>query len=794
MKRLLVIAGLLFFTPMLGAREKSAPVTIAVRALPDGSSSLLIHVVEMSGPVDEARVELPGNTSRTAVLMSGPPGWTLERDGGAVRLSGAAASAPLRFRLTLFDLKEIKDVKVRMRREKKNVLDKSFKATLSPALEAPGSTAGLIEFPLIVSPGETIEAAVLDSGLTPPDGQWIIAGVVAERTASGRIRARLPDDLQPGTPVRVSYFDVWGERIVDSLSADDTVVSSAAEIRTPHVRSCPAYSFLGSSLCVCGDFPEQTSSALRIDGQPATVLAASRHVARLLLPATMTPGPHVVTGDPTAGFPAGDRAATVALGLDAILDRTKVMKGQSTTFRLVVSGTTDPMPLTISNENPRVVSISGGGNYQVANTSGGRTNAVERRVQGVGAGNFRIVTRLEGPTCPCLEQARESHPSTASRPAPVVVPRRVLATVAAATPAATLGVAQAIALANGLSVVEVIPLATANLGMVVFEITDGVGAVAKAAALAADPRVTLAQPDFVYDTSQASSSPPGQLLYGLRMIGADRAQTVTRGEGVRVGVIDAGIDTASAALAKKVVDYTDVTRTGWTPDAHGTLVAGVIASDPVPGSVSGGVAPGVQLVAIKACVAESRGLASARCWSSTLARGIDLATAKNVRVMNLSVGGPEDKLLAKMVENAAGKGITVVAAAGNDGPSGRPSYPAAFDKAIAVTAVDATSRLYPQATRGAFVDIAAPGVDILSAGPGGRAQIFSGTSAATAFGAGAVALLLRQRPNLTEAELLALLRETARDLGAAGPDPEFGYGLLDVCRAMVKLGRKMTCQ
>ena len=107
---------------------------------------------------------------------------------------------------------------------------------------------------------------------------------------------------------------------------------------------------------------------------------------------------------------------------------------------------------------------------------------------------------------------------------------------------------------------------------------------------------------------------------------------------------------------------------------------------------------------------------------------------------------------------------------------------------LAVTAVDAASHLYAQATRGRFIEfLAAPGVDVISTGPGGRTKSFSGTSAATAFASGAVALLLRQRPTLTQADLTALLRETARDLGTAGPDAEFGYGLLDVCRALAKL-------
>ena len=164
-------------------------------------------------------------------------------------------------------------------------------------------------------------------------------------------------------------------------------------------------------------------------------------------------------------------------------------------------------------------------------------------------------------------------------------------------------------------------------------------------------------------------------------------------------------------------------------------------------------------------------------------------------VMNLSVGGPEDKLLARMVDAAIKKGIAVVSAAGNDGPSGKPSYPAAFKGVIAVTAVDAESHLYPQATRGSYVSLAAPGVDILSTGPGNKTQAFSGTSAATAFASGAVALLLQQRPNLTQTELQTLLEQTAKNLGVRAPDPGFGYGLLDACRAMAKMtNRQSSCR
>ncbi|HEY7445406.1 MAG TPA: S8 family serine peptidase [Vicinamibacterales bacterium] len=772
---------------VVSGQQPAQTVTMASRLLPDGSRSLLVYVQQISGPVDDVRIDLPGNASRTAVLMSGPSGWTLERDGNSARLSGAAVSVPIRLRISLFDVREnLQRSRVRVRQNGRDALDQQVVIAALDPLSAAGPPQGLLDFPTIVSPGETIEATVLNPARTPNDGQWVVAGVPAVAVAPNRLSIQLPKDLPAGSPLRITYFDVWGERIVEALSADDTVVVDSTSAATARITGCARYGFLGESICVCGNFPESARTGIRVDGQSATVLAASRHVLRLSLPATMMPGPHTVSGDPSLGFPASDSVTMIALRLQGSLDSSALLRGQSTTMRLGVEGATEPMKLTVTNKTPWVVSIPGG-NHQEVDTSGGTPNAVEMRVDATGKGNFAIDYKLDGATCPCQDQTPVESISSASRPTPLVVPRRVLATIAAATPAATLAIAQAVALANGLAVVEVIPLPAAAIGLAVFEIVDGIGAIAKAAALAADPRVTLAQPDFIYDASQATTAPAQTSTYGLQLIGADVVQRVSRGDGIRVGVIDAGIDTGHAGLAKKVAEYADVTGTGWTPDAHGTLVAGVIASESTAGAGYSGVAPGVQIVAVKSCVALSARHAAARCWSSTLARGIELAIQKNVRVMNLSVGGPEDRLLARMIEAASKKGVAVVSAVGNDGPTGKPSYPAAFESVIAVTAVDAASRLYSQATRGAFVDVAAPGVDIMSTAPGNRTQIFSGTSAATAFASGAVALLLRQRPTLTQTDLTALLRQTARDLGTTGPDAEFGYGLLDVCRALARL-------
>lgn len=794
MKHIAASVVLLWCVVPAFGQPREAAMTAAARVLGDGTRSLLVHIREASSPtIDEVRIELPRGVAETTVPLVVPAGWKSQRDGSAVRLSGNAAALPMRLRLTLFDAKETGPIRVRLRLAGRTVWEGQMTPSPLPALTTAAIPAGFLQMPAVVSPGRAIEFEVLDPARTPPDGQWFVAGVAATPAGENRLGVQLPSDLAPGSPLRVSYFDVWGERILDSLAPRDVVVTQpadAAQPNTPRITGCAQYGFRGQGICVCGNFPEPSRAGLTIDGQSAAVLSASQHVIHLRVPESIAPGPHVIAGDSAAGFSTGDRAPMRALVLQASIDSKALMRGESTTMRLAIDGTAEPLVIAVSNRTPGIISIPGG-NYQEIELPPDVNQAVERRVDARAPGAFAIDTDVTLPPCPCMQQPEQ--PSTASQPAPVFVRRRVLAILAVAAPPAMLATAQAVAVANGLSVVEVTPLPLAGAALAVFEIQDGIAAIAKAAALAADPNVLLAQPDFVYDTFQAGGPSPA-IAYGPGLIGADVAGQVATGAGVRVAVIDAGLDSNHPGLVKKVAEFADVTGTGWTPDMHGTLVAGVIAAESGEAGAPHGVAPGATIVAVKSCVALSIRQAAARCWSSTLARGIDEASRRNVQVMNLSVGGPEDRLLARMVEAAAAKGIAVVSAAGNDGPKGKPSYPAAIENVIAVTAVDAASQLYDRATQGGFIDVAAPGVDILSTGPGGRAQIFSGTSAATAFTTGAVALLL-QRSKLKPADVATVLRTTAKDLGQPGRDAQFGDGLIDVCRALVRAsGRQAPCR
>ena len=162
-------------------------------------------------------------------------------------------------------------------------------------------------------------------------------------------------------------------------------------------------------------------------------------------------------------------------------------------------------------------------------------------------------------------------------------------------------------------------------------------------------------------------------------------------------------------------------------------------------------------------------------------------------MINLSLGGPRDLLLTRLTERAEALGVAVVAAVGNVGPGGPPLYPAALDSVIAVTAIDANNRLYPAAVQGGFVDLAAPGVEVLSTAPGGRYSAHTGTSLAAAHVSAVLALVLEARGDLTPKALRTLLEETAAP-PAGGRNRRVGRGLVDACRAVERaLGEPLGC-
>ena len=622
------------------------------------------------------------------------------------------------------------------------------------------SLKGFLTLPAVISPSEELELEPLDPKTTPPGGEWTIAGAKASEE-NGRLRVRLPAGLKIGAKIAVSYRDPRGRRIVDAPDVKGVRVQPpGASAGRPRINGCSVRGVIGDTVCVCGSFSVASWNGLTIDGKPAgPPVAASSRVVHLRLPAGILPGAHVISGDPQLGFRASDQLVIEVLEVRGEIDRAALLRGEQTKLRLLVNGTDQPLPFHIVNKSRDVVRLEGGDD-QTIQSSGGDQNRIERTVNARRRGDFQVSYELAAADpCPC---AANDEPPEDPRS---LVPARVLAVIPIAAPAAMLATAQALAATHGLGVVEVSALASTNDGLVIFSIPDATDVLLKVIQLEADPRVRFAQPEYLYQTTAA------ELSYAKKLMRLDRLDTSLTGEGVSVAVIDSGVDPARAA------ERIDVTGAGVTADLHGALMAGVILD----------VAPRARILGIKACVPVSAQAIQGRCAASALAKALDVAIQKHARVLNLSISGPKDKLAPRLIDAAvAGAGI-VIAAAGNDGPRGAPGFPAALDNVVAVTAVDAREEIYTQATPGGFVDLAAPGVDILGALPGQQSVIFSGTSPATAYASGVVALMLQHSPGLTQSVLQPLLEHAAKDLGAAGKDPLFGSGLIDSCRAILQL-------
>jgi subtilisin family serine protease len=368
---------------------------------------------------------------------------------------------------------------------------------------------------------------------------------------------------------------------------------------------------------------------------------------------------------------------------------------------------------------------------------------------------------------------------------PEYEPKRLLALVAPAPnqPNGNDGALNtAIAGLAGLQVLESIQLPSIGSTLVRFQIADGaVDTGVALALLQAQAGVQSAQYEFRYEVSTTRNDPYAWMNYGARLTGADRLFDVAKGEGVTVAVIDTGVDLEHPELASRMVGQVDVSGFGPSADRHGTAVAGLIAAEADNSLGAYGMAPGAKVLAIKACQPESKTSAGARCWSSTLAKALDLAIARDARIINMSLTGPDDPIVRKVIDAALAGQRLVVAAAVNGGPEAAPPFPAAHPGVLAVTAIDSRQRLYRSATHGDFIDVAAPGVDVPVPVPHETypGQL-SGTSMAAAHASGIAALLLGSHPSATSEALRAALESGAVALPVTA---DSGRGRIDACAA-----------
>ena len=353
------------------------------------------------------------------------------------------------------------------------------------------------------------------------------------------------------------------------------------------------------------------------------------------------------------------------------------------------------------------------------------------------------------------------------RPGAGAAPRAAYGRAAGyATSDRALALAESVAQTHGLQEVQAWTITSLRLRCMLYQLPAGRDREAALAALAADPRVQLAQALNQFETLAAPAAyndPYFSLQNGFARIGAEAAQQLSRGEGVTVAVIDTALDAQHPDLQGRVASQRDfVGDSGASPaaagESHGTEVAGIIAAAANNGIGIVGVAPAVRLLSYRACWATAPG-GPARCNSFTLARALAAAVAAGADIINLSLGGPRDPLLELLVQGAMARGTVVIGAVPGSGQ--REGFPSALPGVLAVAASE--DRL---PTTGL---LAAPGRRILTLAPGGRYEFASGSSMAAAHVSGAVALIRALDRKLDAATLTRLL-------GESHP--------IDICRAL----------
>lgn len=251
-------------------------------------------------------------------------------------------------------------------------------------------------------------------------------------------------------------------------------------------------------------------------------------------------------------------------------------------------------------------------------------------------------------------------------------------------------------------------------------------------------------------------NPAGDTLSG------EAARLPQRSGALTVGMIDTGV-IGHPSLRRAEIAIRDFGVPGSAvPTAHGTAVASILVSE------------GTRSLYVANVFRGNNG--EPFTSADALARALEWLVAQRVPVVNMSLAGPRNVILDRLIVQSVQRGTLIVAAAGNGGPGAPPAYPAALSPVVAVTAVDQRDRVYRYANQGHYITVAARGVDEPAANTTGGISRFSGTSFATPHVTAWLARCLEDDQPVTCARTL---RTTARDLGEPGRDPVYGHGLLD---------------
>lgn len=304
------------------------------------------------------------------------------------------------------------------------------------------------------------------------------------------------------------------------------------------------------------------------------------------------------------------------------------------------------------------------------------------------------------------------------------------------------------------------PVTTLGVSCVVYEVPENLAVQHAIAELQLDQEVSSVQQMHSFQVlgKQTSSVTPSysdpylHLQVGFNALHIAELHKTTTGQGVRIALIDTGVDTDHPDL-KGQIKYSENTAPEPSDhnlaDIHGTAVAGVLSAHPDNGIGIAGIAPEAEILAFRACWPDKPNTLSAHCNSFTLALALNQAIRMDSHIINLSLSGPEDPLLHQLIQKALSKGIIVVAAVPSQAQPG--GFPANIDGVIAVAQDDDGNKQ----------QIVAPSQDILTTVPHQAYDFMSGSSFATPHVAGMAALILQLHPDWKTADIKRRLGSNA---------------------------------
>ncbi|HEC90456.1 MAG TPA: hypothetical protein ENI55_02195 [Alphaproteobacteria bacterium] len=290
-----------------------------------------------------------------------------------------------------------------------------------------------------------------------------------------------------------------------------------------------------------------------------------------------------------------------------------------------------------------------------------------------------------------------------------------------------------------------------------------------------EARAMLARriPGLNMDVNQQFQPQQGAIKATVRSLVGWAKYPSSCGRGIKIGMIDAAVDITHPALKGRNIIFRSFHKRGrrMGPADHGTAVATILAGRPE----WGGLLPSASLYAANMFERNETGKVVGN--GVALLKGLNWLLKKGVKVINMSIAGADNKVIRKILKRVGARGVVMVAAAGNWGPTARPAYPAAYREVVAVTAFNYRKLIYSYANNGSYIDFAAPGVQIWTAVPGGG-KFQSGTSFASPYVAALVASEISRGVRATPDGIRADLRKNVIDMGMGGKDKVFGWGFV----------------